>query len=259
MTCALGVLAPVRIAQRLYERARVAERPSSILASAARWDPWFPLYDARAAWALAVEGRDPVRAAGDALRAAERAPGVAALWLAAGLLGADAGETWSADALRRACDLDPLGALAPFRLLLLEADAPGAALSGARALLAEPRLAAAMDWQGRAPLFDRVLEQVALWPGVDPTWRRQTVAALRSLPPPRGLSTRPFFLELDREAQTSLSLFVFRRLPWPAALGPIELDADRLRPIAIGSAAVRPDTESWAFPKNGCRGAEPPA
>ncbi|HVR28660.1 MAG TPA: hypothetical protein VMS86_03925 [Thermoanaerobaculia bacterium] len=256
---ALAVLSPARWAQRSYEAARRDPAPLEALENAAQRDGAFPLYAARRAWAAAgMAGGDLQQAAAEALRAAERAPGVAALWLAAGLLGVDAGASWSGSALRRACDLDPFGALAPYRLMSVESDAGAAAAAGARALLAEPRLAAAVEWNGRAALYDRVLEGMTLWPGVDPEWRRELVATLAMLPAPRGLRTRSFFLELDGEPQTSLSLFVFRRLPWRASLGVIDLDLDRLRLIPFASAALRADTAPWAFPKNGCRAAEPP-
>lgn len=265
---ALGVLAPVRRAQRLYDQARTAPRPFELLAGATALDGSFPLYTARRAWATdqsaappmetATRGADESRAAGEALRAAERAPGVAALWLAAGLLGADAGTSWAQAALGRACDLDPLGAMAPFRLMTLAPGAHAAAVAGARALLAEPRLAAALEWEGRGALYQSAIDEISAWPGVASSWRFKTVSVLASLPPPRGDSTSPFTLELDGEAQTSLSLFVFRRLPWPTRLGSIEIDRDRLRPITMGSAALRADTATWAFPKNQCGRPEPP-
>ena len=134
-------------------------------------DRSFPLYAARRAWAsaplpspapdAATSGADESRIAGEALRAAERAPGVAALWLAAGLLGADAGAPWGEAALRRACDLDPLGALAPFRLMTLARGEHAAAVAGARALLAEPRLAAALEWEGREALYQQAIDEIA--------------------------------------------------------------------------------------------------
>ena len=65
-------------------------------------------------------------------------------------------------------------------------------------------------------------------------------------------------LEFDGEASTSLSLFVFRRLPWRTSLASIDLDGDRLEALTLGSAAARPDTAPWAFPRNGCGGADPP-
>jgi hypothetical protein len=256
---ALGVLAPVRRAQCLYDRARTASQPFELLARAGERDAAFPLYAARRAWAApsigvaSADDEGESRTADEALRAAERAPGVAALWLAAGLLGADSGAPWAEAALRRACDLDPLGALAPFRLMTLATGEHDAAMAGARSLLAEPRLAAALDWEGRETLYRRAIDEIGAWPGVDPRWRARTVSVLASLPPPRGARTTQFSLELDGRAETSLSLFVFRRLPWPTAFGSIELDADRLRPIDVGSAALRADTAEWAFPRNECR------
>jgi hypothetical protein len=261
---ALGVLAPVRRAQRLYDEARTAVQPFELLVGATARDAAFPLYAARRAWAIAPVPAPPIgvgsaeeveaRTAGEALRAAERAPGVGALWLAAGLLGADSNAPWAEAALRRACDLDPLGALAPFRLMTLATGEQAAAVVGARALLAEPRLAAALDWAGRDTLYQRAIDEIGGWPGIDPRWRATTVSVLTSLPPPRGARTTPLALELDGRAETSLSLFVFRRLPWPTSLGSIELDSDRLRPIRMGSAALRADTAVWAFPRNECGG-----
>jgi hypothetical protein len=265
---ALGLLWPVRRAQRLYDEARTAQQPFELLVGATDRDRSFPLYAARRAWASApspspatdavTSGADESRIAGEALRAAERAPGVAAFWLAAGLLGADADAPWAEAALRRACDLDPLGALAPFRLMTLARGEHAAAVAGARALLAEPRLAAALEWQGRDALYQRTIEEMRGWPGIASNWRFKTVSVLASLPPLRGASSSPFALELDGQAQTSLSLFVFRRLPWATRLGSMELDRDRLRQIAVGSAALRADTAPWAFPRNECGRPESP-
>ncbi|HEX2464189.1 MAG TPA: hypothetical protein VHR17_06145 [Thermoanaerobaculia bacterium] len=265
---ALGVLAPVRRAQRLYDEARTAGQPFELLVGATDYDKSFPLYAARRAWASAplptpatgavTGGTDESRIAGEALRAAERAPGVAALWLAAGLLGADANAPWAEAALRRACDLDPLGALAPFQLMTLGRGEHAAAVAGARAMLAEPRLAAALEWEGRDALYQRAIDEIRGWPGIASNWRFKTVSVLASLPPLRSASTSPFALELDGEAQTSLSLFVFRRLPWPTTLGSIDLDRERLRQITVGSAALRADTAPWAFPTNECGRPESP-
>jgi len=257
--CALGLLVPVRRAQHDYDLARIDPQPFERLDRAASEDAAFPLYAARRAWASIGDSSSDPRVGGEALRAAERAPGVAAFWLAAGMLGADAGSSWSASALRHACDLDPLGALAPFRLMTIERDPAAAAVAGARALVAEPRLAAALDWSGRPSLYLEAIELIRRWPGLAPAWRDRAAGVFASLSPARGANARRFSLELDGEASTSLSLFVFRRLPWPSELGSIELDADGLRAVAaIGSAALRPDSESWAFPKNGCGFAEPP-
>src|SRR6185503_20674446 len=100
-------------------------------------------------------------------------------------------------ALRRACDLDPLGALAPFRLMTLARGEHQAAVAGARALLAEPRLAAALEWEGRDALYRGAIDEIRGWPGVASNWRFKTVSVLASLPTPRGGSTSPFALELD--------------------------------------------------------------
>jgi hypothetical protein len=253
---AIAALAPLRWAQREYERARVALSPTEALDRAVRTDSAFPLYRARRAWASA-SAEPAAPAAAEARHAAEAARGVAALWLGAGLLGMEAGAPWSDEALARACDLDPLGALAPFRLALLRRDPETAAIAGARALLSEPRLAAATAWRTREALFDRALEEVRRWPGIAPRFRARLAGGLASLPAP-GARVRAVSLELDGSGETSVSLFVFRRLPWRTTLDAIDLDADRLRGIELGSAAVRQDTETWAFPRNGCGRGTPP-
>jgi hypothetical protein len=154
--------------------------------------------------------------------------------------------------------------------MTIETDERAAAVAGARALIAEPRLAAAVDWRGRDALFQGAIEEIRDWPGIPPHWTRRAVAAFAALPPPRDSDPLSFVLELDGEAQTSLSLFVFRRLPWPTALGSIDLDRERLGRVSIGSAARQlagsagiAGAAPSAFPKNGCgRGqplaAEPP-
>ena len=220
---ALGVLAPVRRAQRLYDEARTAPQPFELLVGATDHDRSFPLYAARRAWAsaplpspapdAATSGAEESRVAGEALRAAERAPGVAALWLAAGLLGADAGAPWGEAALRRACDLDPLGALAPFRLMTLARGEHAATVAGARALLAEPRLAAALEWEGREALYQQAIDEIRGWPGIASNWRFKTVSVLASLPPLRACRHRTVRARARRpSADVALAL----RLSTPA-------------------------------------------
>ena len=77
-------------------------------------------------------------------RAAEDAPGVAPLWLAAGILGLRAERPWAGRALEQAWALDPLAPFAPYFLAVAAPGSPAAPVQAAHALLAEPRLTAAM-------------------------------------------------------------------------------------------------------------------
>ncbi len=249
---AVVVAAPAGIATLRYEAARVAPSSLADLDAALRFDPGFPLYRARSAWARAAVEPGATEVAEQAIVAAEAAPGVAALWLAAGLLSSDAGlGARSARALERACDLDPLAALAPFYLMMLNPDGEDSPVLGARAVLAEPRLAAATWWRGREELARAAALQIDGWRGVSVDTRRRLASHLASLPVGGG-ATQRFFLEIDGEPSTSLTLFVFRRSPWPVELGNIELDSAVLQTVVVGSPAFDPSTEALAFPVNGC-------
>jgi putative inorganic carbon (HCO3(-)) transporter len=260
------ILLPLARAHLAYDRAIAAdsaERARAHLAVAARLDPRFPLYAARAAW-LGEEGDRG--AAREARRAAELGRGLAPLWLAAGAQGAAAGEAWAEAALRRACALDPLAGLAPFHrmmrmTLLAGAGEPeGAAASAARALLAAPQLAAADFWSGRESLFEAALRRLRRWPGVDAGWRAETVRqarAARRESAAAGGAPRPpavLGLEMDAVPYLSPSLHAFRRRPWPAALAPVGVDAAAAAAITVPAATALATTGREALGQ-GC-GAE---
>ena len=198
---AMVALLPGLRAAGLYDRATRASEPalaSEALAEAIALDPGFPLYRARRAW---LEGaREPRPAiARDALRAAEDARGVALLWLAAGRLGRQAGEPWAADALARSAALDPLGASAPFELVLAAPASPraaewarprsarGAALSARHLLARSPRVArrggaSGRDAGGRRRGLARGVGGVCGYPG---TPHRRCDSRPRCRSPPR--------------------------------------------------------------------------
>src|SRR5262249_38046551 len=140
--------------QWLYEKALGAEvggrRAEAVhaLENAVRLDPAFPLYRMR----LALLRNDPRNEPENALRAAEDGGDVAALWTVAGVLGQAAQRPWAPAALARACSGDPLDPLPSFFEMQTDPRAPGAARSGAHAVLAAPELAAAVVWEGREDL-----------------------------------------------------------------------------------------------------------
>jgi hypothetical protein len=154
-------------------------------------------------------------AAALALRAARDARGVGLLWLVAGILGRADGEVWATAALEQGCALDPLSPYPPFYLMASLPEGSAAARLGARALLAEPRLAAATFWEGREPLFQAALDAAAGWPGVERGWQ----VALRQAAPAaaaRHGRIRRLGLAIDTAGFTqSTSLHLFRRRPWP--------------------------------------------
>lgn len=241
------LLTRLDLAQRHYERWRSAgERAAAELAAAVRLDPAFPLYRARLA--TDEEGAE------DALRAAEGAPGVAALWLSAGSLGAAAGEGWSGAALRRACALDPLSAAAPFLLAVRDPAASAAPLRAARALVAEPRLAAALAFEGREELLAAALEEVEGWPGVDAGWRRAMVETVRGWDVDvAGEVARLNVVADGGGAGDSLSLHSFRRRPRRWVVTGFAVRRELARQVDLPPAAVRPESAPAAFASDlGC-------
>ncbi len=206
-------------AARSYELA-VAGGGTDLLRMAAASDPSFPLYQARL----------------DPWAAAEAAGGLAPLWLLAGAeQSIDTGRRRLA--LERACDLDPLSGLAPFELMGLEREAgaaatdPRVAARAARAILAEPLLLAAATFEGDPDLRAEVHRRIRSWPGLPPGW----LAAFEELwfgldwsnggegPPLDVLS-----VDADGRPAVSLSLFAFRRPPWPLSIAAVPLRSHRL-------------------------------
>lgn len=264
---ALFFLLPVDMAQGLYDRAIELEggeetrddgesrsddggasalRQLAELRRAAALDPGFPLYHARLSWLEAVEAvGDPEGrrwAARRARRAAEDAGSVAPLWLMAGVLAQEADEPWARTALLEACRLDPLGAMAPYRLALHGEREPLAELWAARALLAEPRLLAAEEIRRRPSLLRVAVDRARLTEGVDPGWRSRLVSRADQLfeverrRSGRRAQLRRLVLTLDEDPAQSPSLYTFRRRPWPGRLVTVALYADLVALVDLPAA-----------------------
>jgi len=241
-------------AQARWSAAARAEAPGGearrrALATAARLDPAFPLYAAAAAW----QGGEPVEVrARSALAAAAAAGGVAPLWLRAGTLALEADDRAAARrAFARALALDPLSGVAPFLLFVagggVEVDC------AARAMLAEPRLAAAVWWRAFPRERQRAVDRVVEWPRVDAGWRgefRDLAAAAR--PEPGGSEEIDLVVEVDRDARLSLALHLFRRVPLPAELARVRLDLPAARRIGLPPAAELLLAAPAAFPHQRC-------
>lgn len=268
-----------RSLESLDESARPAARTAS-LREAVRWDPAFPLYRthlARARWestgglhggeSASSGSRADIDAVTDALTAAEDAVAVAALWLVAGDLAWQAGEPWSGIVLERACRLDPLGAPAPFLLALEAWDAGGqaaAAVSAARAFLAEPRLVAAVAFDERPGLLPAAMREVLAWSGASEGWRVGLVEQVGAwgAAPRGGLERAVEPGEFARLRLTtgsgpaeSLALHVFRRSTRPLQLAAIAVHRERAKAITVPAASTLPETFAAAFDERGC---EPP-
>ncbi len=250
-------LSPLLVAQALYDGALAADQAGSREAArrrlerAAGLDPAFPLYRLRLAL-LETGGAEQGAAAELALRAAEDGHGLAALWTAAGILGQTARRPWAPAALQTACSLDPLSLFPPWFGMLADPAGPRAARQGAHALLAEPRLAAALFWERHPELLARSLDEVRVWPGIDPAWTRALLAAV---PPPDGWTGERQWLALtlDVDPGASVSVFAFRRRPWPAQWPVVALAGDPLETLRrIGPATSMPDTPAAAFAPSIC-------
>ena len=145
------------------------------------------------------------------------------------------------EALERACDLDPLSALAPFELMRLERDAgagagdPRVAERAARAILAGPLLLAAVAFEGDPDLRAEVQRGIQTWPGLPPGWSESFEALWLGLDWSNGAEGPPrdvLSIDADGRAAVSLSLFAFRRPPWPLSIGAVPLRSHRLEAIA---------------------------
>ena len=228
-------------AARLYELA-VADGRTDLLRMAAASDPSFPLYQARL----------------DPWAAAEAAGGLAPLWLLAGVeQSIDTGRRRLA--LERACDLDPLSALAPFELMGLEREAgaaatdPRVAARAARAILAEPLLLAAAAFEGDPDLRAEVHRRIQSWPGLPPGWLAAFEELWFGLDWSNGSEGPPLdvlSVDADGRPAVSLSLFAFRRPPWPLSIGAVPLRSHRLEFIAaydLPAATRLPQTAPEPF------------
>jgi len=225
LVAALGWTWQRTSAVRAYELAVAAETADAAAASeAARRDPSFPLYHLRL----------------DPWTAAEAAAGLAPLWLLAGVDG-----TVDIDrrrqALERACDLDPLSALAPFELMRLEREAgaaatdPRVAARAARGILAEPLLLAAAAFEGDPDLRAELHREIQSWPGLPPGWLAAFEELWFGLDWSNGHEDSPrdvLSVDADGRPAVSLSLFAFRRQPWPLSIGAVPLRSHRLDFVA---------------------------
>ncbi len=228
------IVVPLDLAHLAYDRAAGAasrEQQVDHLRRAVALDPTFPLYRARLAWLQADRGR--------ARDAAQHARAVAPLWAVAGMLAQDAGEPWSRAALLRACRLSPLGVIAPYRLTFEERGADARVQWTARALLAEPLVAAAVAWRDRGPVLRAAADEIGRLDAVDPGWHAwlEQVVDARNGGGHDGLS-RVLALTMDGDPATSLSLYAFRRRPWPVDLARIEIDSRLLATVDPGAAAL---------------------
>ena len=226
---------------RSYELA-VADGSTDLLREAAASDPSFPLYQARL----------------DPWAAAEAAGGLAPLWLLAGVeQSIDTGRRRLA--LERACDLDPLSALAPFKLMGLEREAgaaatdPRVAARAARAILAEPLLLAAAAFEGDPDLRAELHRRIQSWPGLPPGWLAAFEELWFGLDWSNGSEGPPLdvlSVDADGRPAVSLSLFAFRRPPWPLSIGAVPLRSHRLEFIAahdLPAATRLPQTAPEPF------------
>ena len=240
-------LLPGLRAQWAWERARSAEDES-----AARWaleeavaiDPDFPLYRAR----VGVLGGN----AEQLIEAQHAAGAVGPLTLQAGLAAEAAEMPEAAELLARACDLDPFGGLAPFRLAVGPAGGtPELRVERAmRALVAEPRLVAATAWRRHPEVLLRA--QVLLdQQGTPLAWAAALLPSMEKVLGKQPGETADLVLRIDRDPAEAVSLYVFRRSPWPAPLARVEVRRDAVpadMPPALSDPAMRP-----RFVAPGCR------
>jgi hypothetical protein len=256
LAAAAALLAP-QLARWHYDRAVTAgqsgRRPAALseLAAAVRLDPAFPLYRLRLAL-LRDGGAGESGAAALAWRAARDGQGIGLAWLAAGILGRAEGEVWAPAALEQACALDPLSPFPPFYLMASAPDAAAAPRLGARALLAEPRLMAATFWEGREPLFRRVVEEVRRWPGVDAGWKLALMAAAPTPSSRQGTLARQELIIDGGGFTQATSLHLFRRLPWLARWPLLRLRTSVVDRLGLPPAIALRSTDRAPFQSRRC-------
>jgi len=264
----LFVLLPLERAHWHYDRAVAADiaadspRAEAELLEAIRLDRGFPLYPTRLAMLLNRRaGANPVASAELALRGAGKGRAVPSLWMVAGILGYSAQRPWAGDALEKACGLDPFNPIPPFYQMLNKPGGTEAAAYGAHALLAEPRLAAAIFWQRHPPLLGRTLKEIEVWPGVDAGWKQSMIAAastvggIAGVPPPGSKPESVDWLPLviDTAEAETISLPVFRRRQWPARWRLVQVRSEALAGVNLPPATAAPGTSALAFAAVPCR------
>ncbi|HYU36234.1 MAG TPA: hypothetical protein VEW48_29090, partial [Thermoanaerobaculia bacterium] len=107
-------------------------------------------------------------------------------------------------------------------------------------------------WERHPDLLARTLGEVRAWPGLDAAWTR---ALLGAVPPPAGWTGERQWvaLTLDGDPSASLSVFAFRRRPWPAEWPVVPLAAGPLQRLqGIVPATSRPETPAAAFAPSLC-------
>jgi hypothetical protein len=241
---AVLLLLPLDIAHLLYDRARRAPDrvAADLVRQAATFDPEHPLYRARLGWLTATPPAERTLAL---RRAALAAPGVAALQLAAGAAAATTGGSGRAELLR-ACALDPLDGTAPLLLAFASPENEDSAALAARAVLAMPRLAAAVGWERQPRLWGVSRRLVWEWPGIDPGYARALLERTRELR--RAGAVVPLQRRIDETAATALSLIAFRRRPWPAVLASVPVRLSAAREVDLPPASALRETGAEAFP-----------
>lgn len=253
---------PLDLASLHYDRAieqESLEGQKQALDQAVAMDPSFPLYGFQSA--LVRSGLDggedsSVRSVSWELwQGARRARGVGPLWLVAGAMGQGTENTaWSLGALIRACASDPLSAMAPFLLAVGEPVEERSASWGARALVAEPRLLAAVEWRHRPRVLEEAVGLLVDHGDIDAGWRQRLLTTYRQLSARNGApgELRQLALSMDTDETTSVSLYTFRRRPWPTILATVELEEARLESIDLVSLSALAET-SPALYGDGCR------
>ena len=201
-----------------------------------------------------VPGTESPQVPGTYWAAAEGAHSIAPLWLLAGRSGQAADLKWSQRALERACDLDPLSFQAPFLLATGEPVQARSVPWAARSLMAEPNLLAATAWRQRREVLDAAVELLVDHPAIDAGWRLHLMESHRRIVEGYGVpptSVQPLILGMDGDASSSLSLYAFRRRPWPADLVVIEVDAAAIERLDLASLSTWRETEAGLF-ASGC-------
>lgn len=263
---AAALLGPVR-GHFHYDRFLRLEGPAAArtLDRALAADPSFPWYRARRA-ALEEPGERESSgkrgaSARQALEAARDARGVAALWLLAGYEGTEIAAPWAGEALARACQLDPLAALAPFHRLRWDPDAAEAARWGGRALLAEPRLLAATYWDGRPRLWKATVASVKRSPAPD-GWKVTFLEAVEWIESERQRmggagddrsELAHLSAALDREAATSLALHLFHRRPRGRPLAPVTVHRRLAEGVSLPPVTALPEISAEVLNAGLCR------
>jgi hypothetical protein len=145
--------------------------------------------------------------------------------------------------------------MAPYLLATAPIEVDEAAGAAVRAVLAEPRLAAATLWPRQPELVRAAVERLRWWPAVPRRWRAAMseawLATAGGEEVATGADSRYLVLEIDREAAIAWSLHAFRRRPWPTRLVRVEVSAAGLEKLDLTPAANLPETGIEAF-ESGC-------